>query len=101
MQHPIDKITEAIIGAAIRVHQKYGPGLLESVYSLALGLELVALDYEVEVGKPLPLEHQGITIKRAFVVDILVNNCVVVELKAVKALTDTDKAQLLTYLRLM
>ena len=58
MQHPIDTITEAIIGAAIRVHIKYGPGLL-------------------------------------------VNNCVVVELKAVKKLTDVDVAQLLTYLRLM
>ena len=101
MQHPIDKITEAIIGAAIRVHKKYGPGLLESVYNLALALELVALGFEVEVAKPLPLEHQGVTIKRAYVVDLLVNNCVVVELKAVKALTDVDKAQLLTYLRLM
>ena len=99
-QHPLDAITEAIIGAAIRVHKKYGPGLLESVYNLALALELVALGFEVEAGKPLPLEHEGVTIKRAYVVDLLVNNCVIVELKCVKKLTDVDVAQLLTYLRL-
>jgi GxxExxY protein len=100
-QHPIDAVTDQIIRGAITVHKKYGPGLLESVYNVALGLELVAMGLEVEIGKPLSLEHQGVEFNRAYVVDLLVNETVIVELKCVKRITEVDVAQLLTYLRLM
>lgn len=91
---------DQIIGAAIRVHKKFGPGLLESVYNAALGQELVAMGFDVHIGKPISLDHEGLHISRAYVLDLLVNNCVIVELKCVTKITDLDVAQLLTYLRL-
>jgi GxxExxY protein len=100
-KHPLDQITDQIIGAAIKVHKALGPGLLESVYSAALGVELVALGFDVEIGKPVSLEYEGLHMKRAYVVDLLVDKCVVVELKSVQKLTDVDLAQLLTYLKLL
>lgn len=101
MQQSIDDLTGAIIGAAIRVHTKYGPGLLESVYNAALGQELVLLGHDVHIGKPISLDHEGLHINRAYVLDLLVDDRVIVELKCVRKITDVDVAQLLTYLRLM
>jgi GxxExxY protein len=97
----IDDITNQIIGAAIEVHKKFGPGLLESVYNAALGAELVARGLDVHIGKPISLDHEGLHIKRAYVIDILVNDCVIVEIKCVQKITEVDVAQVLTYLRLM
>ena len=99
--HALDEVTDQIIGAAIKVHKAFGPGLLESVYNAALGVELVAMGLEVEIGKPVSLDYEGLHLKRAYVVDLLVNRCVVVELKCVQKLTAVDAAQLLTYLRLL
>ena len=99
--HPIDVITSLIIAAAIRVHKKFGPGLLESVYNAALGAELVAMGLDVHIGKPIALDHEGLHINRAYVLDLLVDNRVIVEIKCVSKITDIDVAQLLTYLRLM
>ena len=99
--HPIDDITDQIIAAAITVHQKFGPGLLESVYTNALGAELVARGLDVHISKPVSLEHEGLHTHRAFVIDLLVNEKVVVEVKSVQKLTEIDFAQTLTYLRLM
>jgi len=99
--HPIDKITEQIIAAAIEVHRKFGAGLLESVYTNALGAELVARGLDVHISKPVSLEHEGLHTHRAFVIDLLVNETVIVEVKSVQKLTEIDFAQTLTYLRLM
>ena len=99
--HPLDEITDQIIGAAIAVHRKFGPGLLESVYNAALGAELVARGLDVHIGKPICLDHEGLHIKRAYVIDLLVNDCVIVEIKCVQKITAIDVAQLLTYLKLM
>ena len=90
-----------IIGAAIRVHKKFGPGLLESVYNAALGAELVAIGLDVHIGKPIALDHEGLHINRAYVLDLLVDNRVIVEIKSVSKITEIDVAQVLTYLRLM
>ena len=99
--HPIDEITDQIIAAAIAIHKKFGPGLLESVYTNALGAELVARGLDVHISKPVSLEHEGLHTNRAFVIDLLVNEMVVVEVKSVQKLTEIDFAQTLTYLRLM
>ncbi len=99
--HPIDQITDQIIAAAIAVHKKFGPGLLESVYTNALGAELVARGLDVHISKPVSLEHEGLHTHRAFVIDLLVNEKVIVEVKSVQKLTEIDFAQTLTYLRLM
>ena len=99
--HPIDEITDQVIAAAIEVHKKFGPGLLESVYTNALGAELVARGLDVHISKPVSLEHEGLHTHRAFVIDLLVEERVVVEVKSVQKLTEIDFAQTLTYLRLM
>ena len=99
--HHLDEVTDQIIGAAIKVHKAFGPGLLESVYNAALGVELVAMGLDVDIGKPVSLDYEGLHLKRAYVVDLLVNKCVVVELKCVQKLTAVDVAQLLTYLKLL
>ena len=95
-----DRVAEQVIGCAIDVHRKFGPGLLESVYTLCLGQELLELGLEVEIGKPLSLTHKGLTANRAFVLDILVENCLIVEVKSVDKINPIYVAQLLTYLRL-
>lgn len=97
----LDAITGKIIGAAIRVHKKFGPGLLESVYTPCLGHELVAEGLEVEIGRALSLQHDGLTIDRAYVLDLLVEGQVIVEVKCASKIAPIHRAQLLTYLRLM
>jgi GxxExxY protein len=98
--HPVDRVSHQIIGAAINVHKQRGPGLLESVYLACLGQELVEMDMNVHIGMPLSLDHKGLHIHRAYVVDLLVEDCVIVEVKCVQKITDLHVAQLLTYLRL-
>ncbi|HEY0873907.1 MAG TPA: GxxExxY protein [Vicinamibacterales bacterium] len=97
----LDAISGRIIGAAIRVHKKFGPGLLESVYTPCLGHELVSEGLDVEIGKALSLQHEGLTIDRAYVLDLLVEGQVIVEVKCVSKIAPIHTAQLLTYLRLM
>lgn len=97
--HP-NQITKEVIGAAIEVHRALGPGLLESAYQHCLARELnvrgIPFQREVWIG----LEYKGVIIERAYRLDFLVGGLVVVELKAVDALTPIDEAQLLTYLKL-
>jgi GxxExxY protein len=96
----VNIITERIIGAAIEVHRHLGPGLLESTYQVCLAKEmtLVGLNYEQE--KPLPLEYKGLKLECGYRMDFLVEQSVIVELKAVDILMPIHQAQLLTYLRL-
>jgi GxxExxY protein len=96
-----DAITGQIIGAAIRIHRKYGPGLLESVYRLTLVQELVQSGLMVEAEKPIQLEHEGLRFERAYLLDLIVEGCVIVEVKSVEKIIPIHVAQLLTYLRLM
>jgi GxxExxY protein len=91
---------DRIIGAAIRIHRKYGPDLLASVYTLSLAQELPEEGLEVDVWKPLPLTHKDLKIHRAYTLDLLVENRVIVEVKSVSKIADIHIAQLLTYLRL-
>ena len=93
-------ITKKIIGCAIEVHRQLGPGLLESTYQDCLLYELERS--KLTVGKEvfLPLRYKDLELNRGFRVDLLVENKIVVELKAVDTITDIHKAQLLTYLRL-
>ena len=96
----VDGITDQIIGSAIAIHSKFGPGLLESVYTPCLGQDLIELGLQVEISKPLTLEHNGLRIQRAYVLDLLIEECVIVEVKCVEKIADIHVAQLLTYLRL-
>ena len=96
-----NELSGVVIGAAIEVHKALGPGLLESVYQRCLLKELHIRGIWVESEVPATVEYKGDVITEAYRVDLLVNNKLVVELKAVDQLTAVHKAQLLTYLRLM
>ncbi len=97
----LNKITEAIIGAAIHVHQRLGPGLLETAYRKCLAYELRQRDLEVVEEQPIPVVYDEVHLECGFRADLLVNKRVVVELKAKSAIHPVDKAQTLSHLRLM
>lgn len=89
-----------VIGAAIEVHRELGPGLLESAYELALEHELLLRGYNVLRQKPVALVYRGKSLGDGFRLDLLVNDQLIVEVKAVDQLLPIYEAQLLTYLRL-
>lgn len=94
-------LSSEIIGAAIKVHRKLGPGLLESAYESCLAFELEALGMRVERQKAVPLVYETVKLECGFRADILVEGRVVVELKCKEALHPVDEAQLLSHLRLL
>ena len=95
-----NEMTEEIIGSAIEVHRALGPGLLESIYEECLVVELGLRRMRVERQKTIPIAYKGRRIAADLKIDLLVENQVVVELKAVEKLLPVHDAQLLTYLRL-
>jgi|YelNatPaOPRAMG01_1025707.scaffolds.fasta_scaffold263183_1 GxxExxY protein len=95
-----NKITERIIHAAIEVHKILGPGLLESAYEACLEYELKLDGFIVDRQISLPLIYKEMKLDCGYRIDMLVNNSVVVELKAVDILLPIHQAQLLCYLRL-
>ena len=95
-----NRISKAIIGAAIEVHRVLGPGLLESAYEECLAYELRALDLAFERQKVISVIYKALRLESGFRVDLLVENKVVVELKAVDQVVPVHKAQLKTYLTL-
>lgn len=97
---PRDALTEKIIGAAIEVHRALGPGLLESVYQECLALELGLQGLRFQSQQELPLNYKGLSLDAAYRLDLVVEQAVVIELKAVERLLPLHEAQLLTYLKL-
>ena len=97
----LNEISRAVIGAAIEVHKTLGPGLIESVYEECLKkeLELSGIHYQSQV--TFPLLYKGMDTGKMFRIDLLVDNEVVVELKAVDELTKLNEVQLVTYLKLL
>ena len=95
-----DFLTHKIIGFAIEVHRQLGPGLLESAYEecLCFELEHAKIDHQKEV--PLPVVYKSVQLDCGYRLDIVVENRVVVELKAVEHLMPIHEAQMLTYLKL-
>ena len=96
----LNHITEDIIGAAIEVHREIGPGLLESAYEACLAFELSERKRKVVRQVPLPLVYKSVKLDCGYRLDLLVDDLVIVELKAVDALNDVHKAQLLSYLKI-
>ena len=96
----INKITEIIIGCAIEVHKKLGPGLLESTYEACLYYELVKAGLYVQQQVPMPLFYKEIHMEIGYRLDLLVENKVVVEIKSIETLNLVHIAQGLTYLKL-
>jgi len=100
MKNGFDKITETIIGGAIAVHRALGPGLLESAYEACLGYELVDRGLSVERQKALPVKYRGVNLDCGYRIDLLVEEIIIIELKAVEKIDPIHKAQLLSYLKL-
>lgn len=96
----LNRITEAIIGAAIEVHKALGPGLLESAYEVCLAFELVERGLKLEQQKPLPVIYREVKLDCGYRLDLLVEQAVIVEVKAVDHLAPIHQAQLLSYLKL-
>jgi len=95
-------LSHEIIGAAIEVHRRLGPGLLESAYEACLAYELQRLGRRVERQKPVPVVYDGVKVDCGFRADlVVVDSAVVVELKCKDALHPIDDAQLLSHLRLL
>jgi len=93
-------LSHEILGAAIEVHKQFGPGLLESVYDEALIVELFSRGITVERQKEVPLRYKGRELQSNLRIDLVVDNLVIVEVKAIERLAGIHQAQLLTYLRL-
>lgn len=96
----LDSITRRIIGGAIEVHRRLGPGLLESAYEVCLAFELRQMGLVVEGQKPLPVIYREVKLDCGYRLDLVVEDSVVVEIKAVDQLAPIHVAQLLSYLRL-
>lgn len=94
-------LTGDIIGAAIKIHRKLGPGLLESAYQACLAYELENTGFHVQRQKPVPLVYEMVKLECGFRADLVVEGKVAVELKCKEALHPVDEAQLLSHLRLL
>jgi GxxExxY protein len=102
MTHPLAdlySLTQKIIGCAIEVHRVLGPGLLESAYRDALSIELRLHELRVEIDRPVHLDYKGQRLTGTLRLDLVVEETVVVELKAVESLLPVHSAQVITYLK--
>ncbi|MBM3471700.1 MAG: GxxExxY protein [Armatimonadetes bacterium] len=97
----VERAASTVVDAAIAVHRALGPGLLESLYERCLAYELSKRGLEVRTQVALPVVYDGVTFDDGLRLDILVEDCLVVEVKAVEALQPIHEAQLLTYLKLL
>ncbi len=95
-----NEIANRVIGLAIEVHKALGPGLLESAYQECLFYKIKKSGFVVEKEKPMPLVFEDVKLDCGYRIDLLVENKLVVEIKAVEALNDVRLAQILTYLKL-
>ena len=95
-----NEISNKIIGASIELHKILGPGLLESTYENALAFELRILGFDVKQQVPMPFLYKEIKLDVGYRLDLLINNCVIIEVKSVETLAPVHFAQVLTYLKL-
>ena len=99
-RNDLNALTEKVIGAAIEVHRILGPGLLESVYRECLAVELTTQGLTFKSEQRIPMEYKGHPIKGTLQIDLLIEDCLVVELKAVEVVHPVCLAQVITYLKL-
>jgi len=95
-----DHLTHEIIGGAIEVHRRLGPGLLESAYEECLVHEMSLRGLQIRRQVPVPVIYKGIKLECGYRIDLVVENKVVVELKSIEAIAPVHEATVLTYLRL-
>lgn len=96
----LDDLAKVVVDAAFKVHKTLGPGLLESAYEACLGIELKRRGLPFVVQQPVRIVYENETVESALRLDMLVDNRLILELKAVESLLPVHEAQLLTYLKL-
>ena len=96
-----DKLSYVVIGAALEVHRHKGPGLIESIYERCLLHELQLRAIPAAAQKAVRVEYKGLTFDEALRFDMLIDDCLLVELKAVETLHPSSKAQLFSYMKLL
>jgi GxxExxY protein len=94
------ELTEKVIGCAIEVHRILGPGLLESTYQQCLAHELMLNAIPFRFEAPLPVDYKGVKLDFGYRLDLVVDEQLIVELKAVDQITGLHQAQLMTYMKL-
>ena len=102
MKAPFEKneLTGEIVDAAMKVHSALGPGRLESAYAVCLKHELIKRGLKVASEVPIPVVYDGIRLEAGYKLDLLVEDTVVLELKAIEALAPIHQAQIISYLKL-
>ncbi|MBB1472212.1 GxxExxY protein [Luteimonas sp. MC1782] len=95
-----ERVGRAVVDVAVAVHRELGPGLLESVYEVVMGAELGRRGFAVQSQVPVGFEWRGLRFEEGFRADMIVDGCVLLELKSVEHLHNAHRKQLLTYLRL-
>ena len=96
----IERVAHEIVDAAFKIHAKLGPGLLESTYRVVMTYELRKRGLDVKCEVPVPVVYEDVRLDAGYRLDLLINDRVVVELKAIDKLAPIHEAQLLTYLKL-
>ncbi len=96
----LNQITSTILSAAIDIHRALGPGLLESAYLTCLTRDLADAHVRIEVQRAVPLVYKGLRVESAYRADLVVEECVLVEVKAIEELAPIHSQQLYTYIRL-
>jgi GxxExxY protein len=95
-----EDIFKKVLDCSFKVHSVLGPGLLESAYTECLYFDLVQSGLKVEKQKALPLVYKDVHLEAGYRIDLLVESCIIVEIKSVEALADIHMAQIITYLKL-
>ena len=96
----VERVATAVVDAAFKVHTRLGPGLLESAYRALLTYELRKRGFDVQTEVPVPIVYDEVKLDVGYRLDLLVDHCVIVEVKGVEKLHPIHEAQLLTYLKL-
>ena len=96
----IESLARVVVDAGLKVHKALGPGLLESAYEHCLAYELNRRNITVRRQVALPVVYEGVALEAGFRIDLLVADQVIIEVKAVEAMSALHEAQLLTYLKL-
>ena len=95
-----DELTQRVIGIAIQMHSDLGPGILESAYEHCFYYELTNAGFDVQRQKPLPLVYKNVKLDCGYRADLIVENKLIIEVKAVESLNEVHVAQVITYLKL-
>ena len=99
-QDELNELSKIVLDSSISVHREMGPGLLEAVYQQCLVKELIIREVKVNTMVPVPLQYKGHMLNKDYVIDILIADEIILELKAVEAILPVHEAQIISYLKL-